>query len=59
MFRNTISLQKYVAEEDYSLALSTVDNFVKHTYRGGGGGGVNNSTSLMDHVIVSDSTHRY
>ena len=34
---NTISLQKFVAEENFSLALSTVDNSVEHTYRGGGG----------------------
>ena len=50
---NTISLQKFVAEENFSLALSTEDNSVKHTYRG-----VNNSTSLFDHLIVSDSIHK-
>ena len=50
---NTISLQKFVAEENFSLALSTVDNSVEHTYRG-----VNNSTSLIDHFIVSDSIHK-
>ena len=50
--RNTISLQKFVAEEDLSLALSTVDNSVEHSYMG-----VNNSTSLIDHFIVSDSIH--
>ena len=32
---NTISLQKFVVEENFSLALSTVDNSVEHTYRGG------------------------
>ena len=31
---NTISLQKFLTEENFSLALSTVDNSVKHTYRG-------------------------
>ena len=49
---NTINLQKFVAEENLSLALNTVDNSVDHTYRG-----VNNSTSLIDHFIVSDSIH--
>ena len=49
---NTISLQKFVAEENLSLALSTVDNSVEHTYIG-----VNNSTSLIDHFIVSNSIH--
>ena len=49
---NTISLQKFVAEENLSLALSTVDNSVEYTYIG-----VNNSTSLIDHFIVSNSIH--
>ena len=49
---NTISPQKFVAEENLSLALSTVDNSVEHTYIG-----VNNSTSLIDHFIVSNSIH--
>ena len=41
---NTISLQKFVITKgNFSLALSTVDNFVQHTNMGGG---VNNSTSL-------------
>ena len=49
---NTISLQKFVAEENLSLALNTVDNSVEHTYIG-----VNNNTSLIEHFIVSDSIH--
>ena len=49
---NTISLQKFVAGEKLSLALSTVDNSVEHTYIG-----VNNSTSLIDHFIVFNSIH--
>ena len=48
----TNSLQMFVAEENLSLALSTVDNSVEHTYIG-----VNNSTSLIDHLIVSNSIH--
>ena len=51
---NTISLQKFAAEENLSLTLSTVDNFVEHTYMG-----VNNSTSLIDHFIMSDSIHTH
>ena len=49
---NTISLQKLVAGENLSLALNTVNNSVEHTYMG-----VNNSTSLIDHFIVSDIIH--
>ena len=47
---NTISLQKFVAQENLSLALSAVDNTIEHTYRG-----FNNSVSLIDHFIVSEN----
>ena len=45
---NTISLQKFVAEENLSLALSTVENSVEH---------ISISTSLIHHFIVSNSIH--
>ena len=51
---NTISLQKFVAQENLSLALSAVDNTIEHTYRG-----FNNSVSLIDHFIVSENVQTH
>ena len=47
---NTSSLQKFIVKEN--LSLGTVDNSVEHIYMG-----VNNSTSFIDHFIVSNSIH--
>ena len=47
---NTISLQNFMDKENIFLAIREISNSVKYTYTG-----INNSTSLIDHFIVSDN----
>ena len=48
---NTISLQNFMDWENIFPAIRESNNLVKYTYTG-----INNSTSLIDHLIVSDNT---
>ena len=47
---NTISLQNFIEKENLFLAISEVINTVTHTYTG-----INNTSSLIDHFIMSEN----